>query len=50
MQLDPLTDEYPIYALYQFAGNDPITTIDIDGLEPGNAVTEVFKRGRTGCC
>ncbi len=37
-QLDPLTDEYPVYAPYQFAGNDPIANVDLDGLEPFNAL------------
>src|SRR5215213_4637048 len=38
MQLDPLTDSYPYYTHYQFAGNDPITNVDLDGLEEANAV------------
>jgi RHS repeat-associated protein len=37
-QLDPLADDYPLYTPYQYAGNDPITNIDIDGLEPGQSV------------
>mgnify|MGYP001557636762 CR=1 FL=1 len=37
-QLDPLTDYYPFYTPFQFAGNDPIANVDIDGLEPGGAV------------
>jgi len=37
-QLDPLADEYPFYTPYQYAGNEPITNIDIDGLEPGQSV------------
>jgi RHS repeat-associated protein len=32
-QLDPLTDDYPFLTPYQYASNDPITNIDIDGLE-----------------
>jgi hypothetical protein len=36
--LDPLADEYPFYTPYQYAGNEPITNIDIDGLEPGQSV------------
>ncbi len=35
-QLDPLTDEYSILTPYQYASNDPITNIDIDGLEGGD--------------
>ncbi len=38
MQLDPLTDEYPFLTPYQYASNDPITNIDIDGLEGGVSV------------
>lgn len=37
-QLDPLTDDYPELTPYQFAGNEPIANIDIDGLEPGNSI------------
>ncbi|MEO5995603.1 MAG: DUF6443 domain-containing protein [Chitinophagaceae bacterium] len=32
-QLDPLTDDYPFLTPYQYASNDPITNIDLDGLE-----------------
>ncbi|MFC4231512.1 DUF6443 domain-containing protein [Parasediminibacterium paludis] len=38
VQLDPLTDSYPELTPYQYASNDPITNIDIDGLEGGGAV------------
>ena len=34
-QLDPLTDDYPLLTPYQYASCDPITNIDIDGLEGG---------------
>jgi RHS repeat-associated protein len=44
MQLDPLTDSYPHYTPYQFAGNDPITNVDLDGLEKFNSVGEVAKQ------
>ncbi len=37
-QLDPLTDGYPYYTPYQYAGNEPIANIDIDGLEPGTSI------------
>jgi RHS repeat-associated protein len=37
-QLDPLTDEFPELTNYQYASNDPIANIDIDGLEGGSAV------------
>ncbi len=38
-QLDPLTDSYPELTPYQYASNDPIANIDIDGLEGGSAVS-----------
>lgn len=47
-QLDPLTDEYPELTPYQYASNDPITNIDLDGLEGVNGVKlmeEVFVIG-----
>ncbi len=31
--VDPLTKSYPWYTPYQFAGNKPISCIDLDGLE-----------------
>ena len=33
-QLDPLTNDYPYYTPYQYAGNEPIANVDLDGLEP----------------
>ncbi len=33
LSVDPLTDDYPWYTPYQFAGNSPIEAIDLDGLE-----------------
>jgi RHS repeat-associated protein len=33
LSVDPLTGGYPYYTPYQFAGNMPITAIDLDGLE-----------------
>ncbi|ODT52744.1 MAG: hypothetical protein ABS68_07595 [Niastella sp. SCN 39-18] len=38
MQLDPLTDYYAVLTPYQFAGNDPIANVDLDGLEPLSSV------------
>ncbi len=32
--IDPLTKQYPFYSPYQFAGNSPISNIDLDGGEP----------------
>lgn len=34
LSVDPLAPEYPWYTPYQFAGNNPIEFIDVDGLEP----------------
>jgi len=33
LSVDPLTKSYPWYTPYQFAGNNPIAAIDLDGLE-----------------
>jgi RHS repeat-associated protein len=33
LSVDPLTQSYPFYTPYQFAGNKPIWAVDIDGLE-----------------
>ena len=33
LSLDPLTQKYPYYTPYQFAGNKPIKYIDLDGAE-----------------
>jgi RHS repeat-associated protein len=33
VSVDPLQHEYPYYTPYQYAGNKPITYIDLDGLE-----------------
>jgi RHS repeat-associated protein len=37
-QLDPLADNFPFLTPYQYATNDPITNIDMDGLEGCPAV------------
>jgi RHS repeat-associated protein len=33
LSIDPLTQSYPWYTPYQYAGNSPIVNIDLDGLE-----------------
>jgi RHS repeat-associated protein len=38
LSVDPIADSYPFYTPYQFAGNMPIQFIDVDGLEPADAV------------
>jgi RHS repeat-associated protein len=37
LSVDPLTNSYPWYTPYQFAGNMPIWAIDLDGLEEKKA-------------
>ena len=34
LSVDPLAPEYPFYSSYQFAGNQVVWAIDIEGLEP----------------
>lgn len=38
LSIDPLTKEYPWYSPYQFAGNDVIANIDLDGAEPKSVI------------
>jgi RHS repeat-associated protein len=42
LSVDPLFESYPWLSTYQFAQNDPIRNIDIDGLEGGSAIEYVF--------
>jgi RHS repeat-associated protein len=44
-QLDPLTDDYPELTNYQFAGDDPIANVDVDGLEAWNILQPVIVTG-----
>ena len=37
LSVDPLAPSYPWYTPYQFAGNKPITYVDLDGLEESGA-------------
>jgi RHS repeat-associated protein len=37
LSVDPLAKSYPFYTPYQFAGNRPINSIDMDGGEPKDA-------------
>jgi RHS repeat-associated protein len=34
LSVDPLNHEYPWYSAYEFSGNTPIQSIDLDGAEP----------------
>ena len=36
--VDSLKDEYPFYSVYQYAGNKPISFIDLDGLEEATPI------------
>jgi RHS repeat-associated protein len=54
LSVDALTDAYPWYTPYQFAGNIPILYIDLDGLEPAalkplrlSAALEIVKNYET---
>ncbi|MCK6544035.1 RHS repeat-associated core domain-containing protein [bacterium] len=38
ISVDPLTDKYPQWTPYQYAGNMPVRYIDLDGLEPAHPV------------
>jgi len=42
LSADPLTQSYPWYTPYQFAGNTPMQAVDLDGLEELK-VTEISK-------
>jgi len=56
LSVDPLTRSFPWWSSYQFAGNQPITAIDLDGLEivyvqeaPNNensTITVMFSNGQ----
>ncbi|QJB38982.1 RHS repeat-associated core domain-containing protein [Chitinophaga oryzae] len=37
-RLDPISMDFPYLSPYQYAGNDPIMNVDLDGLEPENAI------------
>ncbi len=43
LSVDPLFQGYPWYTPYQFAGNSPILSVDIDGLEPSKVLNWVEK-------
>ena len=43
MSIDPLTNDYPWYTPYQFAGNKPIKCSDVDCAEENDQSTYVYK-------
>jgi RHS repeat-associated protein len=46
LSVDPLSAAYPFYSPYQFAGNDVLRCIDLDGAEPTSR-TEAFDKKST---
>jgi RHS repeat-associated protein len=42
LSVDPISDEYPMLTLYQFASNTPVSAIDIDGLEAQVAISKIY--------
>src|SRR6185437_11207493 len=44
-QLDPLTDDYPELTNYQYASDEPIANVDMDGLEKFESLTPVVVKG-----
>lgn len=47
LSVDPLTDSYPFYTPYQYAGNKPIRFIDLDGLEEHDPIPEGYYADKT---
>jgi RHS repeat-associated protein len=45
VSVDPLQFDYPHYTPFQYAGNKPISFIDLDGAEPDNVVEENNQSG-----
>ena len=41
--VDPLTAKYPWYSPYQFGGNSPIMSIELEGLEESKTANEIQK-------
>jgi RHS repeat-associated protein len=42
LSVDPLTNQYPWYTPYQFAGNKPLQFVDLDGLEEYDPNTKTY--------
>ncbi len=47
-QLDPLTDSYPYYTPYQYAGCEPVANVDEDGLEPASVINFALELNQQG--
>lgn len=46
LSLDPISSDYPWYTPYQFAGNKPISSIDLDGAEDWMANQQFMSKQR----
>ncbi len=44
VSVDPLKDKYPQLASYQYAGNDPVGDVDIDGLQSTKEIPRPVKK------
>ncbi|WP_245189412.1 RHS repeat domain-containing protein [Lunatimonas salinarum] len=44
LSVDPLAADYPWYTPYQFAGNNPIRFVDLDGLEEYDPFPDAYYR------
>jgi HNH/Endo VII superfamily nuclease toxin with a HHH motif len=47
LSVDPLTKSYPWYTPYQFAGNNPIRFVDLDGLEQHDPYPNAYLNPKT---
>jgi RHS repeat-associated protein len=47
LSVDPLSNSFPFYSPFEYAGNTPIQAIDLDGLEDYVVVKEKYKSGKT---
>jgi RHS repeat-associated protein len=45
VQNDPMMDDYPFLSGYQYAGDDPITNVDEDGLDISGAIVSTLEDG-----
>ncbi len=43
LSVDALSDKFPWYSPYQFAGNTPIQAIDLDGAEPFMGISRAYR-------
>jgi RHS repeat-associated protein len=48
LSVDPLSPKYPFYTPYQFASNNPIMNVDIDGLEGDPVITKQMEEAAKG--